>query len=558
MKKVLFVFSFVLGLIEMQAQNVNFTFRVDMHGQNIQAGGVHVAGNFQKAAGASGDWNPSATMLTDLDKDSIYEVTVSIPYGTYEFKFLNDSVWSGAENVPARAQVELGNGNNNRWIGVWKKDDSLAAIPFGGSAPRGTNLVRVRVDMQKETIDTAGVFVAGNMQNWTGGATRLSALSKNNQVYDYAFYLANGAYEYKFINGSSWEGVPGACAVNSNRGVTVSSDTVVDKVCFAQCGACATSRYKIVFRVDMSTTCDFDSVDVAGSFQANGNVGGNWSGGVNMKDIGGKIFLSDTIVLDAGGYEYKFRKISKGNVSWEGRSNRQLNVSKDDTTNLTCYDKDTLCSPVPAPADVTFIVDLTNETPDANGDIFVMGNFTNPNWQGGALKMLQVPGKPGFYTTTFPKMCPGTFYYKFVNGPVSNNQNEEGFKDTTQRSCVVANGIGGFNRTYTRTNANPVILAYVFNKCETIKNGIQATGNLQNQLSLYPNPMSEFARLDLGNTSGSYEIRLIDVTGKEFRTYSNVSGSVMAIEKNGLSAGVYFISVKGSNGDSGVIKLIIQ
>lgn len=558
MKKLILLFSAVAGFFAASAQNVNFTFRVDMRGQAISANGVHIAGNFQKAAGAAGDWNPSATALTDANNDSIYEVTVSIPKGVYEFKFINDSVWGGAESVPAKSQVELGNGNSNRWIGVWKSDDSLAAIPFGGNAPTGMNLVRVRVDMQKETLDTTGVFVAGNMQNWTAGTTRLSNLSSNNKIYDHIFYLAAGSYEYKFINGSSWEGVPGACAVNGNRGVTVSGDTVVDKVCFAQCGACATSRYKIIFRVDMSTTCDFDSVDVAGSFQANGNVGGNWSGGVNMKDMGGKIYMSDTITLDAGGYEYKFRKISKGNVSWEGLANRQLNVSKDDTTKLTCFDKDTLCSPIPAPADVTFMVDLTNETPDANGDIFVMGNFTNPNWQGGALKMTQVPGKPGFYTATYPKMCPGTFYYKFVNGPVSNNQNEEGFKDSAQRSCVVPNGLGGFNRTYTRTSANPVVLAYVFSKCQTISTGMAQAEVLQNSLMVYPNPMSDYARLDLGNSSASYMVRITDLTGKEVRTYNQVNASVLAIEKGGLSSGIYLIQVISKEGNQGVVKLSVN
>jgi len=33
-------------------------FQVDMTGQTVSANGVHVAGNFQAAAGASGDWKP--------------------------------------------------------------------------------------------------------------------------------------------------------------------------------------------------------------------------------------------------------------------------------------------------------------------------------------------------------------------------------------------------------------------------------------------------------------------------------------------------------------------
>ncbi|MBI3233062.1 MAG: T9SS type A sorting domain-containing protein [Bacteroidetes bacterium] len=482
MKKLFLLFLVVAATKIGYAQNVSFTFQVDMHGQTVSANGVHIAGNFQKAAGAAGDWDPATTSLTDANNDSIYDVTVSIPKGVYEFKFINDNAWAGSENVPTESQVELGSGSS---------------------------------------------------------------------------------YQYKFVNGNAWgkdEGVPSACATNNNRTVSLTADMVVGKVCFGQCGACATTRYKVVLRVDMSTSCDVDSVDAAGSFQANGNVGNNWSGGVYLKDKGNKIYMSDTISLDAGSYEFKFRKITKGNASWEGVANRQLNVTKDDTTKLVCFDRDSLCTTKPAPANVTFVVDLTNETPDANGDIYVMGNFTNPNWQGGAIKMAQIPGKPGFYTATFPNMCPGNFVYKFSNGPVTSTANEESFSDTTQRSCVVPSGVGGWNRAYTRVNASDVTLGYVFNKCTMIAsgNGISTSADLQKSISVYPNPMSEYARLELGESANIYQVRITDVTGKTVRTYSNVATQVMAIEKANLASGVYFINVSTSNGSQANIKLTIN
>ncbi|MFC7670337.1 hypothetical protein ACFQT0_25455 [Hymenobacter humi] len=83
-------------------QATPLTFRVDMTGQTVGAGGVHVAGNFQAAAGFAGDWNPATTALLDPDNDKVYEATVNVPAGLYLYKFVNGNSWAGAE-VPAAA-----------------------------------------------------------------------------------------------------------------------------------------------------------------------------------------------------------------------------------------------------------------------------------------------------------------------------------------------------------------------------------------------------------------------------------------------------------------------
>ena len=70
------------------SQNRNVTFQVDMTGQTVSANGVHIAGDFQSAAGAPGNWDPAATALTQVGTTNIYEVQVSIPDGIYQFKFI--------------------------------------------------------------------------------------------------------------------------------------------------------------------------------------------------------------------------------------------------------------------------------------------------------------------------------------------------------------------------------------------------------------------------------------------------------------------------------------
>ena len=78
--------------------NVDLTFQVDLSQQTISPNGIHVAGNFQGAAGFGSDWNPSSSPMSDPDGDGIYTLTVSVPAGTYQYKFVNGNSW-GATKV---------------------------------------------------------------------------------------------------------------------------------------------------------------------------------------------------------------------------------------------------------------------------------------------------------------------------------------------------------------------------------------------------------------------------------------------------------------------------
>ncbi len=103
LKKYLFLICcFPLTLF---AQNFAVKFSVDMHQQIISPSGVHVAGNFQNEAGFNSDWDPAATLLTDANADSIYEVILNFPAGYYEYKFVNGNTWAGAENPPLYCSV---------------------------------------------------------------------------------------------------------------------------------------------------------------------------------------------------------------------------------------------------------------------------------------------------------------------------------------------------------------------------------------------------------------------------------------------------------------------
>ena len=79
MKFRLLLVSLLTGWGSVQANQL--TFRVDMGTTAVPAGGVHVAGNFQAAAGFPADWNPATTALADPDGDHVWEATVSVPAG---------------------------------------------------------------------------------------------------------------------------------------------------------------------------------------------------------------------------------------------------------------------------------------------------------------------------------------------------------------------------------------------------------------------------------------------------------------------------------------------
>ena len=76
-----------------------------------------------------------------------------------------------------------------------------------------------------------------------------------------------------------------------------------------------------------------------------------------------------------------------GECAAEGSDNRLLSVGTEDLVYAVCYNLcDAECVENPDPADVIFRVDMSEHEVNAGG-VWVIGNFTEPNWQMGALQM---------------------------------------------------------------------------------------------------------------------------------------------------------------------------
>ncbi|QHJ08774.1 alpha-amylase family glycosyl hydrolase [Hymenobacter busanensis] len=287
MKHLLPLLLLLVGFTSARAGQV--TFRVDMSQQTVPATGVHVAGNFQAAAGFPANWNPATTALTDADNDHVWEVTVTVPAGVYLYKFVNGNGWPGAELPPASCGVDDGGGNINREVVVGGTDVRLPIVAFGDCATQ----LRFAVDMNGQTVTTAGVHVIGNFQALAGYGTNNDATAvplrdaDGDGVYEVQISLpAPGLFQYRFVNGSTLAGaetVPAACGTADGTGTltrVVAATAAVNAppaLCFGGCASCSgvpTAAYPTYWWNDAV----FYEVFVRSFYDSNGDGRGDFAG----------------------------------------------------------------------------------------------------------------------------------------------------------------------------------------------------------------------------------------------------------------------------------------
>lgn len=559
MKK-LYTLSVALLLVggAMWAQR-NVTFQVDMTGQTVDPNGVHIAGNFQDTAGFPGNWDPAATSLSQVGMTNVYEVTVSIPDGAYEFKFINGNAWGNDESVPAESQVSLGkgydNGNGNRYA-IISGDTTLPAVEYAGNAPAGQENVTLLVDMSQQTAVSDTVSVAGAFQGWAPGESIMTDYL-GDSLYRYVAYLPSGdTTQFKYVNGSAWgndESVPTTCAVGGNRQLIASMDTVAGPICFGQCSACfIPDTFNVTLQVDMSAVCGFDpatdTVDIGGPFNG-------WPGGFSgdqLTDPDNDLVY--TISKDFAGpqFKYKARYIDSGSAVYEGGSDKVVTISSDTTIGVRCFGLDTLgaCAPKPPNADITFEVDMANG-PSNFVKVYLIAEFTNPPWQGGKIEMSPSTATPGVFTTTVQDVCPGRFNYKFMIEDGSANEIEEDFAGITDSSCIEPSGAGGYNRFYTRTNGQPQTLSAPWNRCATASISEVAEMNFQ----VYPNPFQNKATVEL--PSGAYQVSVYNLTGQEVWSANEVENKILLTQQN-LGTGVFLIQITDKQGRQATRKVLVR
>ncbi|WP_303311647.1 alpha-amylase family glycosyl hydrolase [Hymenobacter sp. BT730] len=281
-------FLFLLLLLSWSAQAVPLTFRVDMSQQAVVAAGVHVAGNFQTAAGFAADWDPASTLLTDTDKDQIYEVTVEVPAGVYLYKFVNGNSWDGAELPSSTCGVTDGGGNVNRQVSLSATGLRLPSVAFGDCNTQ----VRFAVNMRGQTVSRAGVHVTGNFQTLAGYGSNWDPTSialrddNGDGIYEVQLSLpAASRFEYRFVNGdtnSSAEIVPAACGTADGNGTlsrvldATGAVNTTPEVCYSTCQACGSSPTE--YSTHWWNDAVFYEVFVRSFYDSNGDGQGDFAG----------------------------------------------------------------------------------------------------------------------------------------------------------------------------------------------------------------------------------------------------------------------------------------
>ena len=571
MKKI-FTFCFVALSAMMAQAQVAVTFNVDMTGSTVDANGVHMAGNFNDVNydgtaenAAYVNWNPSAIALADQG-NGIWSVTLNLVAERYEFKFINGNDWPFAEDVPPACQVEVAGNDNRFWSISGANATESMTVCYASCAACGENTVRFRVDMTQEAagINPAGIFVAGDFQGWNPAGSQLIDPDGNGTFEGYYSIGNASAANFKFINGNDWafaESVPGDCSIAGNRVLdVVDANTVVDVICFNACGPCQAPT-PVLFRVDMTLqTVNADGPHVAGSFQG-WNPG---DAGTLMTDPDGDNIYEVTLLLQPGTYQYKFvngNEWADGNESLPADcnvgGNREVVVAADPVVEHFCYNQcGAECVVDPDPADITFRVNMFSTAPDAAG-VWMIGGFTNPAWQAGAVQMTD-DNTDGIYECTVNISGSADIQYKFMNGDVNLPTNEEG---TGIIECGIANGVGGYNRLHTRTGIAEVLNTVCFDSCADCIIGVQEAMALT-VLNAYPVPANEFVTLSFGQVkSAPITVRVMNNLGQvvstQFLGNLPTGNNQVRVNLEGVASGIYAIEL--SNGiEKTAVQIAVQ
>ncbi|MFN3951970.1 MAG: T9SS type A sorting domain-containing protein [Thermaurantimonas sp.] len=329
--------------------------------------------------------------------------------------------------------------------------------------------VTFQVDMSQQSVDTAGVHIAGSFQNWNPASSQMTLTTNN--IYTFTTQISQGTtIQFKYINGNTWAGeeqVPSACGVSNgfggyNRTLTITQDTVLPVVCFASCTACqALPPTKLVtFQVNMSNVPSVSplGVRIAGNFQG-------WNPASTPLTQSGSVW-SIAIALPVGQLiEYKF---INGNAWGQDETvptacgtgtptNRFLTVPGNDTVlPAVCFGTCNTNCPVIPPAPkkaVTFRVDMSQVTVSPNG-VHVAGNFQG--WNPATTPMI-LDTITGAYTRLDSASVGDTIYYKFING------NAWGQDETVPTAC----GLGSPtpNRWFVMPNTDTTLPVVCFGMC---------------------------------------------------------------------------------------------
>lgn len=232
------------------------TFKLDLNQFTGTFTNVYVSGTFNAF---SGDANP----LTDADGDKIYETTLNLPVGLYEYKFTMDNFAQQEQFSPTttctQTTIDGANVFVNRKL-VLSQNATVGPVCFNSCYGCGDAVnITVNLGMGTYTPDPGGVYLAGGGDFGNPGGRFKMTDPDGDGVFSIAIERPRGySTFYDFANGacpdySCKENLAGQpCAVPTNfndRWLSpVQQDTVIN-TCFASCAdntACSTGTTELL------------------------------------------------------------------------------------------------------------------------------------------------------------------------------------------------------------------------------------------------------------------------------------------------------------------------
>ena len=452
----------------------NVTFSVNMSQQSISPNGVNVVIVPQFAASQS-------AQLSDVDADGVYTAIVELDTNqNIYYRFQNGIGTADVETVPSACATSF-MGMPYRFLDFGSSDVTLATVCFEECANcvviNPTNEVTLQVNMSEQTVSAAGVHLVGNFQGWDAMATPMTDDDADG-IYTVTFTVdENSNLLYKFINGDTFDGaeiVPGVCGLPDGFGAynrvleTGTIDVTVPPVCFAACSDCSIvpTMVDVTFLVNMeNVTVSADGVHFVGDSQG-------WDPATTpMTDADGDGIFEVTLEAEVGsviqfrflnGNDWPFSETVPAECGVDdgfGGMNRTFLVGEiENVYGPLCFGACTDCEPivVPTTIDVTFQVNMANETVSADG-VFVAGSFQG--WTPGTSEMTDADGD-GIYTYTAAIEIGTEVAYKFLNGNVWGAPEE-----TVPAECGVDNGFGGYNRAFLAGQNDTLFDVVCFGEC---------------------------------------------------------------------------------------------
>jgi len=226
------------------------------------------------------NWDCNTYALNDSNSDGIWTGNFILPNGSFDYIYCTDG-WTDSEsnglitamqNGASCAPITDYSTYANRAINI-TSDTSISNVwgscylCIGGcTSPTATNYnsnadyddgscnyntnfnVTFQVDMNNVTVPFTLPEVNGTFNSWCGSCATLTDVNNDN-IWEITLSVPAGYYEYKFSsdNWTDQEGLlnAGNCVVSAwgytNRFLNITSDTILDLVCWGSCAECISS-----------------------------------------------------------------------------------------------------------------------------------------------------------------------------------------------------------------------------------------------------------------------------------------------------------------------------